>query len=237
MAEISVRKRRGIAEPRWGWSSVAPLTAAQLSASDLDLGILLPGHHSASAEIVSALGDLGGRYHRYLHQDEFGPPRAERMAALRSLRDQLDLLLSRLNGLPAYLRVQLSKQLACTHRPVEGDTDIFDAHCNDEEAVQQVGEAAADGARLLRAPATTRDAELLADLRDSAERTVELLSALDTTTAGAVAIDAELPRLELAEIDEDDLIGFVVASARIEGCGAVWNRLWPVLSIRGDQSA
>ena len=29
------------------------------------------------------LRDLGGRYHRYLHQDEFGPSRAERMAALR----------------------------------------------------------------------------------------------------------------------------------------------------------
>jgi hypothetical protein len=216
MSGIAAKKRRGLAEPRLGWSGVAALTAAQLSASDLDLRILLPGHHSANGEIIPALRDLGRRYHRYLHQDEFGPTRAERMAALRSLRDQLDLLLSRLNGLPAYLRVQLSKQLACTHRPVEGDTDLFHAHCNDEEAVQQVGEAAADGARTLHAPAATRDAELLADLRDSAERTVELLSALDTTTAGAVAIDAELPRLELAEIDEDDLIGFVVASARIE---------------------
>jgi hypothetical protein len=69
---------------------------------------------------------------------------------------------------------------------------------------------------MLHAPAATHDVQLLADLRDAAERTIELHSTLDTTTAGAVAIDAELPRLELAEIDENDLIGFVVASARIE---------------------
>jgi hypothetical protein len=199
-----------------GWSGVAALTAAQLSTSDLDLGVLLPGHHSANEEIVLALRDLGGRYHRYLHQDEFGPTRAERMAALRSLLDQLDLLLSPLNRLPPYLRLRLSKQLAPSHSPAEGDIDRFQALCDDEEAVQQVSEAAADGVRMLHAPPATRDAELLGDVRDAAERMVELLSGLDTTTAGAVAIDTELPRLELAEIAESDLIGFAIVCARIE---------------------
>jgi len=98
------RRRQGTDEPRWGWSGVAPLAAAELSASDIDLGVLLPGHRSPIEQIVLELRDLGGRYHRYLHQDEFGPTRAERMAALRLLLDQLDLLLSRLNGLPRYLR-------------------------------------------------------------------------------------------------------------------------------------
>src|SRR5690348_10260784 len=41
------------------------------------------------------LCDLGARYRRYLLRDEFGPTRAERMAALRSLLEQLDVLMLR----------------------------------------------------------------------------------------------------------------------------------------------
>ena len=124
MPAKSARKRRGTAEPRSGWSGVAPLTTAQLSASDIDLEALLPGHHSPIAKILLELRDLGGRYHRYLHQDECGPTRAERMAALRPLLDQLDLLLSRLIGLPRYLRLRLSEQLAPTCRSVESDIGV-----------------------------------------------------------------------------------------------------------------
>ena len=82
-------KRQGRAAPRWGWSGVAPLTAVPLSASDIDLRDLLPSHHSPIAQLVLVLRDLGEKYHRYLHQDELGPTRAEWMAALRSLLDQL----------------------------------------------------------------------------------------------------------------------------------------------------
>src|SRR5216683_467147 len=105
---MSSTRRQGKAEPRWSWSGVAPVPAVQFSASNIDLRILLPGHRSPIEEIVLALRDLGGRYQRYLHQDEFRPTRAERMAALRLLLDRLELLISRLYGLPADLRLQLS---------------------------------------------------------------------------------------------------------------------------------
>jgi len=144
-AAAAGRKRQGTAEPRWGWSGVAPLTAVQSSASDIDLfRALLPGHHSPIAQIVLALGDLGGRYHRYLHQDELGPSRAQRMAALRLLLDRLDRLLSLLNGLPGHLRLRLSKHIASDRIPIECDFGNFQAHRDDEEAVQRVAEAAAD---------------------------------------------------------------------------------------------
>jgi hypothetical protein len=90
---------------------------------------------------------------------------------------------------------------------------------------------------MLHAPAATRNAELLADLNDAAEKTIELYSILDTTTAGAVAIDTELPRLELAEIDENDLIGFVVASARIERLRRRVEQTLASLEHQGGQSA
>src|SRR5712671_959740 len=109
---MSATRQQGRAEPRWGWSGVAPLTVVQLSASDIDLQRLLPGHQSSDAQIVQALCVLGARYHRYLHQDELGPTRAERMAALRSLLEQFDFLISLLRELPGYLHLKLSDQLS-----------------------------------------------------------------------------------------------------------------------------
>jgi cell fate (sporulation/competence/biofilm development) regulator YlbF (YheA/YmcA/DUF963 family) len=162
-----------------------------LSASDIDLEALLPGHHSPIEQVVFELRDLGGRYHRYLHEDEFGPTRAERMAALRSLLKQLDLLSSRLYGLPGYLRLRLSKQLASRCGSVERDIDKFEAHRNDEEAVRQVGEAATDEVSMMHATSMTSDAELMGDIWDTAENAGQLLSLLDTTTAGAVVLDTE----------------------------------------------
>ena len=215
MPAKSARKRRGTAAPRSGWSGVARLTPAQLSASDIDLEALLPGHHSPVDQIVLVLCDLGGRYHRYLHQDEFGPTRAERMAALRELLDHLDLLLSRLGGLPGDLRLR-SIQLASTGDPVECEIDPFEAHSSDAAAVEQVGQAAAEIGCMVRPAPTAHDAELVDDVRGAAERTRELISALDTTTAGAVVLDSKLPPLEIAEGDESDLTGFVIVRARIE---------------------
>jgi len=210
-----IRKRRGASEPRLGWSGVAPRTVANLSTSDIDLPVLLAGHHSPIQQIVLELRDLGGRYHRYLHQDELGPTRAERMAALRSVLDQLDLLLSRLNTLPGYLRLRLSGQLACRCGCVAPAIDRFQAQCDDEEAVQRVGETAADDRSMMDASAT-RDAELMDDISGAAENARQLLSALDTTTAGALVLDTKLPPLEIAETDEGDLIGFAIACARIK---------------------
>src|SRR5712671_6414493 len=53
---------------------------------------------------------IGSRYHRNLHQDEFGPTRAERMQALRDLLDRLEVLSSRLEALPPQLRLLVSER-------------------------------------------------------------------------------------------------------------------------------
>jgi hypothetical protein len=210
---MSSRRRHGKAEARWGWSGVAPVAAVQLSASDIDLRALLPDHRSPIEEIVVALRDLGGRYQRYVHQDEFGPTRAERMAALRWLRNRLELLLSRLHGLPEDIRLRLSDQLAVSAEP---DVDNLQAYRNDVTAVQQIGEAAVEVERLLHTAPTTRDAALMAELSGAAQATAELLSALDTTTAGAIAIDSDRPALEIGADVDIDPFDFATISARIE---------------------
>ena len=209
---LSNARRRRTAEPRWGWSGVAPIIAARLSKRNIDLELLLPGHRSPRGRIVRTLRELAGRYHRYRHQDDLGPTRAERMAALRLLLDQLDLLVSRLNGLPGNLRLTVSGRLTCTlHRAPLG-VDGFEAYRHDDAAVQQLGAVASDLERALHA--TPSDAQVMADLSIAAQTAAASLCALDTTTAGAVAIDSECPALDVAA-DADDLIGLAIMYAGI----------------------
>ena len=176
-------------------------------ARDVDVAALLPGHQSSIVQIMVVLRDLGARFHRYLHQDEFGPTRAERMAALRLALDRFDLLVSRLNGLPQDLRVQLSEQLS-------RDAEPFQAYRHDTAALQQIAEAATFVERLQRTVSETHAAGLMADLSDAAREATDLLCALDTTTAAAVAIDSECLVLDISE-EADDLIGYTIACARV----------------------
>src|SRR5207244_865647 len=185
-------------------------------ASDRHLPGLLPGHQNSCAQITRALCDLGANYHRYVHQDEFGPTRAERMAALRSLLEQFDLLMSRLHGLPEHPRLHLSGQIARYAISAEREDDNFQAYRGDLAAVQQIAEAAGDVEHIVHTAPTTHDAELMADLSDAAQKAAELLSALDTTTAGTIVIDIDRPTLEIGADVGIDLIDLATVSARIE---------------------
>ena len=64
------------------------------------VAVLLPSRQSSIENIVAELLVIGSRHHRNLHQDEFGPTRAERMQALRDLLDRLEVLSSRLEARP-----------------------------------------------------------------------------------------------------------------------------------------
>ena len=69
---------------------------------------LLPTQLLTSEEVKAQILDLGARYHRHLHQDEFGPTRAERMSALRTVLGQLEQLDSQLMKLPQHLALDLT---------------------------------------------------------------------------------------------------------------------------------
>jgi hypothetical protein len=102
---------------RWtagrGWSGAAIIREPTWAKDQLNsASVLLPGIHSSPDQIVDQLLALGGRYHRYLHQDEFGPKRGEQIAALRDQLRILDLLIARLAILPGRAREVLSNFLA-----------------------------------------------------------------------------------------------------------------------------
>jgi hypothetical protein len=161
------------------------------------------------------LRDLGGKYHRYLHQDEFGPSRAERMAALRALSAQIHLLSSRLVGLPTHLRLGLRRHLAQSATPeVLLELDIgFRAYSDDEDALQQVAEAAFALLNTMDKALSGPEADMVAGLNAAAEYAAQLLSALDTTTSGAIVDELNLPPLNVTWDEERN---FAVVRARIE---------------------
>jgi hypothetical protein len=104
------RIQKNAASPRWGWSGVREIVPPLWSEAELRrVAGLLASRQSSIENIVAELHAIGGRYHRNLHQDEFGPTRAERMQALRDLLVPLGVLSSRLEALPPQLRLLLSE--------------------------------------------------------------------------------------------------------------------------------
>jgi hypothetical protein len=100
---------RGTATPRWDWSGVDQLITPTISDEDMARIVgSLPTCRSTPEEIKSKIQALGARYHRYLHQDEFGPTRAERMSALRAMHTCVELLDSLIVNLPQHLALELT---------------------------------------------------------------------------------------------------------------------------------
>jgi hypothetical protein len=99
--------KKNAVSPRWGWSGVREIVPPLWSEAELRrVAGLLPSRQTSIDNLVAELHAIGGRYHRNLHQEEFGPTRAERMQALRDLLVRLDVLSSRLEALPPQLIAQ-----------------------------------------------------------------------------------------------------------------------------------
>ncbi len=109
-----VERKKKSASPKWGWSGVQKIVPPLWAEAELrGVAGLLPSRQSSIENIVAELFVIGSRYHRNLHQDEFGPTRAERMQALRDLLDRLEVLSSRLEALPPQLRLLVSERQTC----------------------------------------------------------------------------------------------------------------------------
>jgi hypothetical protein len=131
------RIRRGTVGGRWGFDGVAQIVAPQRAEDDLQaVARLLPKCRAPIETIVAELLNIGGQYHRNLHQDEFGPTRAERMAALREILDHLDKLLARLGDLPSGLRFAMSKN-QCVPVAEPPETDLLESYLADQAMLRQ----------------------------------------------------------------------------------------------------
>ena len=187
------KQRPGSAKsPRWGWSGVGRIVPPPASEAELVRVVdLLPGLQTPVEGVVAQLRAIGGRYARYLHQDEFGPTRAEQMQALRHILVPLEELASRLARLPDHLRLLLSEKLAgyCSST-AQLNADPFASYSADRVQIEAVSERASDICQTLVDGDKTSEATLIEEVHVAATGFTALLCNIDTTSEGEVIFDA-----------------------------------------------
>ena len=105
------------AKPRWSWTGVAELAFSGQDSRLHDLVTVLPAKRSTNEQAGAYLVDLGTRFQKWLHQDEFGPNRSQQTAALRAhMKSLWSLQKQLLKGSPL-LKGQLNKILRSSNDP------------------------------------------------------------------------------------------------------------------------
>ena len=179
---------RGTSTPRWDWSGVDQLITPTISDGDMAriLGSL-PACRSTPEEIKSKIQALGARYHRYLHQDEFGPTRAERMSALRAMQICVELLDSLIVNLPQHLALELTTtepDQSLSFRMLRSWTILRGW------TMEQIHEAASTELAWRHSLHSADDLHMLEEICTRAGAAIEVVSLLDTGSEGELFDDA-----------------------------------------------
>jgi hypothetical protein len=196
-----------------GWSGVGKIVPPSKAELMRIIG-LLPSLRSRVEDILAELQALGGRYHRYLHQDEFGPTRAQRMQALRDALVILSELSSRFESLPHQLKSLFSEKLSEHQSTTEQlGLDLVELYSADKAVIDAVLENAPDVQQTLVGLGRTDDAKLIEEVYAAAGAAASLLGSLDTTTEAEVVLDAGSAGLPAKNNSADP---FITAFAAIE---------------------
>jgi hypothetical protein len=208
------------AQPRWGWSGVSELKRPDQESHLQQLVAMLPTMKSGDAQVLAQLVELRARFHRWLHQDEFGPRRGEQTAALRAhiklVRELCRLLQKRRSrswdGLDAALR-----------------------NSNDglSPVVAALGDAAADVESALQiTSATNQDIGWFSRVRSCAGTLFAQIEALDDTTDGEIALTALYRHFDRSQTAASEEFGLPDAECWLNG---YWNVLVETLNRLNDQ--
>jgi hypothetical protein len=158
---------------------------------------MLPATRSGGAEVLARLAELRARFHTWLHQDEFGPTRAEQIAALRAVIKLAGKLCVRLEKGSARSRDRLDAAL----RDASEQSDPLTAFVS-SAATQVVS-------NLLQASASGAQTIWLSQLNTCAENLLKHLHLLDDTTADQ--IDDMGQRFELKQTSTSKEFGLADA--------------------------
>jgi hypothetical protein len=148
-----------------------------------DLVALLPFKKSSDEQIVGHLADLRDRFHRRLHQDEFGPSRKQQTASLRALMKSFRAL-----------QRQLIKGSSLSKRRL--DAVLRSRNDQSSEVLEALYESAADVSGAL---SIKRDAMWAARLRDCVFTLMAQLQTIDTNADGEVFLAAARRRFDRSQ--------------------------------------
>jgi hypothetical protein len=191
------KKRRSSARPRWGWSGWRKMSAPHELKEDVQeivAAISMPASSGATnvqAEATNAertrgltanILDLAGSYRAYVDQDEFGPTRAESMAALRILIGQLNKIDDIWRALPT----ELADALCHHYKVMACKPESIALYRSDKAIATELHSAILHLLNRKRLP--SRDESCLRRLQKEAAVLVRHLAMLDTTTDGDVFV-------------------------------------------------
>src|SRR5207253_4743911 len=124
---------------------------------------------------------------RYLHQDEFGPTRAERMSALRAMQTCVELLDSLIVNLPQHLALELTTtepDQSLSFRILRSWTILRGW------TMEQIHQAASTELAWRHSLHSADDLHMLEEICTRADAAIEVVSFLDTGSEGELFDDA-----------------------------------------------
>jgi hypothetical protein len=164
--------------PSWFWTGVEALTPDNDDSQFRLVVAVLHPRRSSDQELLVYLMDQRARFRRWLHQDEFGPRRAQQAAALRTLMKSINKL-----------RKQL--QIGSWEQRRHLDAVLRDRNVPASTIIEAIYEAAMDAERCLRmAKAPQIQIDWAFKLQECADSLMAHLYALDTNAEGEVFLVA-----------------------------------------------
>jgi hypothetical protein len=198
----------------WFWTGVAELASSGRDAPLRDPVAKLPVKKSSDEQIVDYLADLRDHFHRWLHQDEFGPDRKQQTASLRALMKSFQALQRQLINGSSLSKKQL-------------DAVLRSINDRSSEVLQALYESADDvRCQLWIDGAPQRDAMWAAQLQDCVKTLMAQLQAIDTNTESEVFLTAARRRFDLSQATGLD---FTLADAE-RWLNNYWNVVFETLS-------
>jgi hypothetical protein len=174
------------ASPQRGWSGVQVVWGGREPRAKLEeIVVRLPHRESSIADLVGEVREYGARFCSDLAQDEYGPTRAERAAALKEALEALEQARHAIEDLGSTARQAMAEAL--TAMPEANDhapADPFDRFEADKRTPEGVWLAAMEASQHLQSCGSSTDLEVVTRLGMLAEQASLRLQSLDTTTDG-----------------------------------------------------
>jgi hypothetical protein len=174
------------ARAQTGWSGVQILRADLAPRAELEQIVgRLPHRKSSIERLVAELREYGARFRSDLAQDEYGPTRAERAAALKEALEPLEQVRSAIEHLGSTARQGLEEALTATRATNDyASVDPFDRFEADKRSPEELWLAAIEASQHLQSCGGSTDLEAVTRLGSLAQQAYLRLQSLDTTTDG-----------------------------------------------------
>jgi hypothetical protein len=195
MQRNPTKSREGKAvKSAWGWSAAAKRCFSGQDSRVGDVVAILPTQKKSSdEEIATYLIDLGARFQRWLHQDEFGPSRRQQTASLRALVRSSRNLQRELTKSSSLLKDIIDATL---RRNADSLAPVLEAFC---EAISQLERT------LECSGAQKQKVARIAKLEVSAQTLMAQLQSLDTNTDSKIFVAAFVLGFNLSQTATPDL--------------------------------